>query len=120
MAFVLSPLTSCDGDHSIGGPSGQVSGRVLAGPTCPVEQPGVLNCEPKPVQGIVQFRKGDRVVGSVVIDAVGDFAIEIPVGTYTVTVDTGDNIFPTCSKVEVEVRANADSVAEIFCDTGIR
>jgi hypothetical protein len=85
-----------------------------------VEQPGVLNCEPKPVQGNAQFAQGDHIVKSVLIDAAGEFAIEIPAGTYTVTVDTGDNIYPMCQPVEVEVLANADSVVEILCDTGIR
>jgi len=85
-----------------------------------VEQPGVLNCEPNPVQGSAQFVQGDHVVKSVVIDAAGDFAVEIPAGTYTVTVDIGDNIFPMCQPVEVVVLANADSVVEILCDTGIR
>ena len=83
-------------------------------------QPGVLNCEPKPVQGNVQFTQGDKVVSSVGINEAGDFEIEIPAGTYTVTVDTGDNIFPMCSPVEVEVQPNLDSVVEISCDTGIR
>jgi len=72
------------------------------------------------VQGRVQFEQGDDLVKSIVIDPTGDFAVEIPEGTYTVTVDTGDNIFPTCPPVEVEVRADAESVVEVFCDTGIR
>ncbi|MEP7113997.1 MAG: hypothetical protein ABI862_12080 [Ilumatobacteraceae bacterium] len=100
--------------------NGRVSGHALAGPTCPVEQPGDPNCQPKPVQGSVLFAQGEHVVSSARIDPSGAFAVEVPVGTYTVTVDTGDNAFPVCAPIEVAVRAEADAVAEISCDTGIR
>jgi hypothetical protein len=102
------------------GSNSRVSGHALAGPTCPVERPGDPNCEPKPVQGSVQFVQDDHVVSSVRIDAGGGFAAEIPAGAYTVTVDTGGKAFPVCAPVEVEVRADADAVVEISCDTGIR
>lgn len=117
---VVLLIGACGSDGSSKLSNGRVTGHALAGPTCPVEQPGVLNCQPKPVHGNVQFAQGDNVIRSTPIDGVGNFAIEISAGTYSVTVDTGDNIFPTCPPVEVEVRANADSVVEIFCDTGIR
>lgn len=113
-------IGGCGGDSSHDNSNGRVTGHALAGPTCPVEQPGVLNCQPKPVHGNVRFAQGDNVISSTPIDDVGNFAIEISAGTYSVTVDTGDNIFPTCPQVEVEVRADVDSVVEIFCDTGIR
>jgi hypothetical protein len=100
--------------------NGRVNGHALAGPTCPVEQPGDPNCQPAPVQGSVQFARGDDVVISVHIDGNGGFAAEIPAGAYTVTVDTGDNPFPVCRPVEVDVRADADTAVEITCDTGTR
>ena len=103
-----------------GGTTGRVSGRALAGPTCPVERPGDPNCQPRPVQGSVRFAQGGRVVSSDPIDASGAFLAELPAGTYTVTVDTGENPFPVCTPVEVEVRADADAVVDISCDTGIR
>ena len=103
-----------------GGTTGRVSGHALAAPTCPVERPGDPNCQPRPVQGSVRFAQGGHVVSSNPIDATGAFAAELPVGTYTVTVDTGDNPFPVCTPVEVEVRADADAVVDISCDTGIR
>lgn len=118
--LILSFLAGCGSEESPINSNGRVTGQALAGPTCPVEQPGVLNCEPKPVQGKVQFTQGDNVVSSVSINEAGDFVVEIPAGTYTVTVDTGDNIFPICSPVEVMVQANLDSVVKILCDTGIR
>ena len=117
---VVFLLTSCGSKSPIGGSNGRVSGRALAGPTCPVEQPGDTNCEPKPVQGTIQFTQDGDVVSTVRINAGGDFTVEVPVGIYTVKVDIGDSIFPLCTPVEVEVRANAESVVEILCDTGIR
>lgn len=116
----VSLIAGCGSDSSDGGSTGQVNGFALAGPTCPVEQPGDPNCQPKPVQGTVQFAQGDHVVRSVHINADGSFAAEIPAGAYIVTVDIGDNIFPVCEPVEVEVLANTDTVVELSCDTGIR
>ena len=116
----VSLLVSCGTAGPQSGSNGRVTGHALAGPTCPVEQPGDPNCQPKPVQGSVEFAQGQHVVSSARIDASGAFAAEIPAGTYTVTVDTGDNAFPVCVPVEVEVRADADAVVDISCDTGIR
>ncbi len=116
----LSLLVACGATEPQSGTNGRVSGHALAGPTCPVEQPGDPNCQPKPVQGSVQFAQGEHVVSAVRIDASGAFAAEIPAGTYTVTVDTGGNAFPVCAPVGVEVRADADAVVDISCDTGIR
>ena len=113
-------ITGCGSDSRDIRSNGRVNGRALAGPTCPVERPGDLNCQPMPVQGKVQFAQGDQVVGSVRINADGSFTLEIPEGTYTVTVEVGDNNFPVCSPVVVEVGANLDAVVEILCDTGIR
>lgn len=116
----VSVIVGCGSDSRHTGSNGRVSGRALAGPTCPVERPGDPNCQPTPVQGSVQFAQGDLVVTSVRINSGGGFAAEIPAGTYTLTVDTGDNPFPVCSPVDVDVRADADAVVEISCDTGIR
>ncbi|MFA5773957.1 MAG: hypothetical protein WC864_01100, partial [Ilumatobacteraceae bacterium] len=92
----------------------------LAGPTCPVEQTGDTNCQPKPVQGVVQFRQDGDVVDTAAIDANGKFAADIPIGGYIATVDIGDNIFPSCPPVEFEVRGEIETVVDINCDTGIR
>ena len=113
-------IVGCGTTGPQSGSNGRVSGHVLAGPTCPVERPGDPGCRPKPVQGSVQFAQGEHLVRSVRIDAGGAFVAAIPAGTYTVTVDTGGNAFPVCAPVEVEVRPDAEAVAEISCDTGIR
>jgi hypothetical protein len=116
----VSLIAGCGSDSPRIGSNGRVTGHVLAGPTCPVEQSSDTKCQPKAVQGSVQFEQDGDVVGTIDIKIDGAFATEIPAGSYTVTVDVGDNIFPVCSPVEVEVQANADAVVEISCDTGIR
>lgn len=100
--------------------TGRVRGHALAGPTCPVERPGQPDCEPAPVDGVVEFVRDDRVVSSAPLDAAGAYAAEVPVGTYQVTVDVGGGPFPTCEPLDVEVTTGAAVVADISCDTGIR
>ncbi len=116
----MSLISGCGTDTPLSDSIGRVSGHALAGPTCPVELPGDPNCQPNPVQGSVQFSQGEDVVSSISLDAEGGFAAEVPAGTYTVTVDTGDTPFPVCTPVDVEVQADADAVVDISCDTGIR
>ncbi len=120
--FVIGALvlSNCADVNRIGDSFGHVSGTVLAGPTCPVEQPGDTNCQPKPVQGVVQFRQDGDVVDTALINANGEFAADIPIGSYIATVDIGDNIFPSCPPVEFEVRTEIETIADINCDTGIR
>lgn len=120
VAIALLTLAGCSDNNRANNSFGHVRGTVLAGPTCPVEQTGDTNCQPKPVQGVVQFRQDGDVVDTALIDENGEFAADIPIGSYTVTVDIGDNIFPICSPIEIEVRPEIETVADINCDTGIR
>ena len=101
-------------------PTGRVQGTVLAGPICPVEQPGDPSCAPVPVSGSVQFRQGDSLVQQAAIDAVGTFAADVPAGAYTVTVDVGAGPFPTCPPDDIVVNESETSTLAILCDTGIR
>ncbi len=117
---VVAFCASCGSGSPVNVSNSRVSGHVLAGPTCPVEQPGDTDCEPMPVNGMVQFIQDGDVIDSVTTDSSGHFSIDIRVGSYTVIVDTGDNIFPICSPVEVEVLAHVDAEVDVFCDTGIR
>ena len=118
-AIALLLIANCADNKPIDS-YGHVRGTALAGPTCPVEQIGDTNCQPKPVQGEVQFIQDGEVVDTALIDANGKFAADIPIGSYIVTVDVGDNIFPTCPPVEFEVRGEIETVVDLNCDTGIR
>ena len=100
--------------------SGRVNGTVLAGPTCPVEPIDSATCEPKPVEGVVQLKRGDLVIASVRADANRAFTVVAPAGDYTLTVDTGANLYPRCQPVEVTVVDAAETTADVMCDTGLR
>src|SRR5439155_25145512 len=59
------------------------SGSVVAGPTCPVERPD-RPCPPRPVSGAtVTANPGGK---STRTDAHGNFVLQLPVGTYDLSV----------------------------------
>ena len=99
--------------------TGAVSGRVTAGPTCPVERADDP-CPPTPVVGIVQFLQADRVVASAETNADGEYAADLPPGDYTVIIDVGSRPFPFCESLAVKIVAANETVADVSCDTGIR
>ncbi|CAB4859008.1 unannotated protein [freshwater metagenome] len=113
-------LAGCGNSSTPASPLGVVVGTALAGPTCPVERPGDPLCAPRPVTGTVELRQQDRVVATAAIDTAGSFSATVPAGRYTVAVDVGSNLFPTCPAVEVTVVAGATATVEVQCDTGIR
>lgn len=96
-----------------------VEGSVLAGPTCPVEQPGQV-CPPAPVAGTVVAIDGEgSTVASTETDATGHYSLGLPAGEYTLHVIV-DGLFPTCPDTPITVRSGAPVTANIDCDTGIR
>lgn len=99
--------------------SGRVTGTVLAGPTCPVEQIHSVGCAPKAVAGIVRLTQGHTVV-SVRLDDAGAFTVVAPTGTYVLMVDIGANMFPRCPSRPLTVADGAVTTAAVVCDTGIR
>jgi hypothetical protein len=73
-----------------------------------------------PVSGFVEVVDDDRVVASAALDESGRFALDLAPGHYLVRIDVGDQPFPICGRVEVEVVAATEVVADVACDTGIR
>jgi hypothetical protein len=100
--------------------SGRVTGTVLAGPTCPVEQIHSVGCAPKAVAGIVRLTEQGHTVVSVRLDDAGAFTVVAPTGTYVLTVDIGANMFPRCPSRPLTVADGAVTTADVVCDTGIR
>jgi len=98
-------------------PTFTVTGVVEASPTCPVERPGQV-CPPAPVQGTISFTRQQDLVARTASDATGRFTLELPAGTYTVGVDTGQ-VLPTCPPTELVVTDRAVEL-RVECDTGIR
>lgn len=90
---------------------------VRAGPTCPVAQQG-QDCPPEPVLGRVEFTSDGRLVAAVDTDLDGRFVIQVPAGSYDVSVDTRAPL-PTCPTTTVVVTEEPQDLV-IDCDTGIR
>jgi hypothetical protein len=103
---------------SVGPATGVVTGRVTAGPTCPVERVGHA-CLPMPVVADVQARAAGRVVASGRSRADGTYRLDLPGGTYTVVAVT-PNLLPRCPARTVTVTAARTISGDIACDTGIR
>ena len=96
-----------------------VTGRVTAGPTCPVERVG-HPCPPAPVAATVQAKTSrGRVAASTHTDANGRYSLHLPSGSYTLVAVTSKPL-PRCSPVKVSVKANRSTRAAISCDSGIR
>ncbi len=110
--------TRTEPSTSGGSATGVVTGRVTAGPTCPVEQVG-HPCAPRPVVAEVQATAVGRIVASTHSAADGTYRLELSVGTYTVVAVT-QNMLPRCVPRTVTVTAARTTRDDITCDTGIR
>jgi hypothetical protein len=96
-----------------------VTGRVTAGPTCPVERPDDP-CPPAPVSATVRATTSQgRVVASTHTAADGRYRLRLRAGSYTLVAVTS-KAFPQCSPVTVTVKARQSARVAISCDTGIR
>ena len=123
LMVVFCALAACGGSKSVTSPTtrqtlGVVTGRVTAGPTCPVERVG-HPCPQRPVVAEVQARAGARVVASVRSDVDGSYRVELPSGSYTLVAVT-QNLLPRCTPLTMTVTSGQTTSADIACDTGIR
>jgi hypothetical protein len=126
-AFVIAlalALTTCSANKAAPGGSSSsqidISGSVMAGPTCPVERVG-QPCPPAPVHGRVVAKGADEVqAADATIQADGHYAFTIPPGRYTFSVKVTGGIFPRCPTQSVTVRPGAPARVDINCDSGIR
>lgn len=98
-----------------------VGGRVLAGPVCPVEQPGVA-CAPRPVAGatlVVRAADG-REAARFTTDASGLYRIVLPVGEYTLEAQPVDGLMGTPGPLPFSVADGVLAPLDVPYDTGIR
>jgi len=96
---------------------GVVGGRVMSVPCAPVEQVG-SPCAGRPVGGLgIVYTSGDTV-RSVVTDPQGNYAIELPPGTWKVTLKTYMRIIS--GPTSITVAAGSNLVADYILDNGIR
>jgi hypothetical protein len=114
------------GHRGVGG----VAGRILVGPTCPDVAPGV-DCPPaKPAAGTIRIETaasargggGGQLVKTIVSDAEGHFATDLPPGEYLlVVVKADDDLTPPTPKPSlVTVEAGVVTRVTLLLDTGIR
>ena len=123
--LLATALVACGGDDGESADSGTgVTGRVLLGPTCPVEVVGE-ECEDTPAAEIevTAYQPSDadpmtpgREVAAATTDAGGEFRIDLEPGPYLVTAVAG----MSCDVVPVTVTEGEYAAVDVPCDTGIR
>ena len=101
-----------------------VSGKVLLGPTCPVERiPPDPNCADKPYQTTVQViavgSPKSSPFATVSSDKDGNYKIMLPPGEYALQ-PVGGKVLPRCETKTVTIEPDKVSEVNISCDTGIR
>jgi len=100
-----------------------VRGVVKMGPMCGAEsnppQPG---CEDRPYSTVIRIRElPDReLVKKVRSGKRGRFHARLEPGRYRLTPRSGKSGFPSCSGVDVTVKAHQFTRVRLECDTGIR
>jgi hypothetical protein len=116
-------LTACGSGSSAGDddPGSGVRGRVLLGPTCPVEMVG-SPCPDEPVAGVeVRAIRDGESVAEATSDAQGRFELLLDPGTYTLEAVVGPDtpgMFAKPFDVTVTSGAFVDVVVPV--DSGIR
>jgi len=101
-----------------------VSGRVTAGPTCPVmRNPPDPGCADRPVAGAVLIvtDNAGREVARGTSDTNGDFAIPLQPGQYVLTPQPVGGLMGTAQPVDFTIGEGGPGVTfDIAYDTGIR
>ena len=105
--------------------NGNVIGKVLLGPICPVERnPPDPACAPRPYKSTIQI--WNTLTGSayqsVATDASGTFNLSLAPGSYSLAVAKNANgsPYPRCTQVNITVTARSSQNVTVNCDTGIR
>lgn len=99
-----------------------VVGRVLAGPTCPVERPDDPACAGRPVVGArlnVDLADGTQG-GFLTTDASGWYRMPLEPGDYVLTAEPVEGLMGTPGPIPFTVREGAQTVLDVPYDTGIR
>ncbi len=105
--------------------NGMVIGRVILGPTCPVERiPPDPACAPKPYKSAISV--WSTWTGSsyqlVSTDTKGLFKLSLSPGAYSLTVSqpSPGGPYPRCTELKIIVVAKKSQSVTVNCDTGIR
>lgn len=120
LTLLMMILAAC---AVVPGPMGTVSGRLVAGPTCPVEtSPPDPACAPALVAGaMVTAITSSGVESSVESDEEGRFLLEVPAGEVTLHFGEIEGLMGTPDDMRVQVIEGQDlDLGDIAYDTGIR
>ncbi len=98
-----------------------VRGVVLAGPTCPVEQPGQSPCV-RSVSGatILALDAAGYELGRAVSDTAGAYFLRLPPGTYEIAPQVVEGLMGVAAETTVTVPDGAPVQLDLRYDTGIR
>jgi hypothetical protein len=117
-----APSASPSAPPSPAGPPRGISGRVTAGPVCPVERvPPDPACAARPVVGaviLVRDATGGEV-GRATTDAEGRYVVYVEAGAYVVVPQPANGLMGTPSSQQVTVDGGLTTV-DLSYDTGIR
>ncbi|HWH23797.1 MAG TPA: carboxypeptidase-like regulatory domain-containing protein [Candidatus Limnocylindria bacterium] len=122
-SLVVGAVAGCGGPETPPGstpvpPSG-ISGKVVLGPTCPVEVEGEPPCVTPYAALLLVLDTAGNVAGRATSADDGTFRLDLPPGDYVVTPQSGDP-FPVAQPINVTVVAGEYTELEINYDTGIR
>jgi Carboxypeptidase regulatory-like domain len=98
-----------------------VQGHVLAGPTCPVQQPGDPACADRPLAGVtvIALASDGSEAARTTSDATGAYAMSLPPGPYTIEPQAAEGVMRAPGPIPVVV-ADGYATVDIPYDTGIR
>lgn len=99
-----------------------VAGRVLAGPTCPVEIPDDPTCNARPVAGALLLVRGagGTELARFTTDASGLFRIGLEPGDYTLEPQPVEGLMGTAAPMTFTVAKGSETFLDVSYDTGIR
>lgn len=101
--------------------SSGITGTITRGPICPVQGPGLPECNDQPYAGTVVVRSVNGLkVTQFTAGSDGTFRVPLPPGEYTLDPVSGPNGFPHASPQQVAVPPDTFVEVNISYDTGIR
>jgi hypothetical protein len=112
-------MASCARSSAAGEGDSGIAGRVVVGPSCPVE---VANspCPDRPLATDLEIVRGSEVVASVRSGDDGRFRVALDPGSYTIRPKASDGPFPTGQAVNVTVPPHTFVSVTVPLDSGIR
>jgi hypothetical protein len=98
-----------------------IEGRILAGPTCPVETVNDPSCADRPVPNatLVVLDANGREVARIASDANGHYEVTLPPGPYTIEPQPVEGFMRVAGPIPVTV-GDGIVTLDVTMDTGIR